>query len=81
MLDAALQRSAGVAKNSLLHAGFSQGATAAAILLSDLARSRPELLPAFCILVRGAGLCDLLSLRVDEQLVAHFLSDCTLVSI
>ncbi|KAK9844194.1 hypothetical protein WJX81_007736 [Elliptochloris bilobata] len=31
--------------------GFSQGATAASILLADLARSCPDLLPAFCILV------------------------------
>jgi len=34
-------------------AGFSQGATAAALLLAELAGSHPELQPAFCILVRA----------------------------
>ena len=59
----------------MLHAGFSQGATAAAILLADLARSRPELLPAFCILVRGdwgIGLCNLVPLGAEQdKLVAR----------
>lgn len=50
----------------MLHAGFSQGATAAAILLADLARSRPELLPTFCILVRVIRLPGLVSLRVYQ---------------
>ena len=61
------RRSAAWLTRGMLHAGFSQGATAAAILLADLARSRPELLPAFCILVRVGGLLILCLLRGDPR--------------
>jgi hypothetical protein len=37
----------------VVDSGFSQGATATALLLAHLSRTRPELLPKFAILVRG----------------------------
>jgi hypothetical protein len=36
----------------VVDSGFSQGATATALLLAHLSRTRPELLPKFAILVR-----------------------------
>lgn len=57
-------------------AGFSQGATAAAILLADLARSRPELLPAFAILVRLTQCAPFMLTTTSTQQFPAYLQCC-----